>query len=63
MFCLTKHDSLIVQEKDLKSTMEIIDCKFKNINLDYVLDITTPRDIIDARQQEIVHEINSAEKI
>jgi hypothetical protein len=41
LFALTKHDSVIVRDKDLEAVNEIITNEFNKINLEYTLDIKT----------------------
>ena len=40
LFCLTKHDSLIVRRNDFKTVLNIIETEFENIDLQYSLKIT-----------------------
>lgn len=39
LFCVTKHDSVIVREKDLDKVMSLLEAEFGKINLEYKLDI------------------------
>jgi hypothetical protein len=39
LFCLTKHDSVIIRDEDFDTINEIITNEFKNIGLEYTLDV------------------------
>ena len=45
IFCLTKHDSLIIRSKDLDRVLKTIITKFKSIGMKGKLKVTKPNEV------------------
>ena len=57
LFCLTKHDSLIIKDEDYDRIMTITTSYFSSIGLKYSLSVTKPTDIKDYLLEDLKKEV------